>query len=258
MAMVGAVLVGSLLTAPPAAAITSDVPLSTIAPAPPTQTGTLPNGVTWSVDRGAFSPNPTTGGWALGCNQVTTWTFSQPVNVRFGLRNIQVPGEAVRLPVGVLAESINPRHDWDPGTRTISQATGASEADESIFTLANTTTLVLTAVGGCPFGRAMSFLQVDTLAAVPSIPSKVAVVATSTSWSLGDALPGATTIDFTYGARPLSALMGDWDGDGTITVGTFELAPSSSTTRTTPAPRTSSSPSPIPGATRWPATSALR
>ena len=53
--------------------------------------------------------------------------------------------------------------------------------------------------------------------------SKAAVVATSTSWSLGDGLPGTTKIDFTYGLRPLTPLMGDWDGNGTITVGTFEL-----------------------------------
>jgi predicted outer membrane repeat protein len=53
--------------------------------------------------------------------------------------------------------------------------------------------------------------------------SRAAVVAASTNWSLGDALPGTTTNNFSYGTKPLSPLMGDWNGDGIRTVGTFEL-----------------------------------
>jgi hypothetical protein len=52
--------------------------------------------------------------------------------------------------------------------------------------------------------------------------SKAAVVAGSTNWSLGNGLPGTTTNNFSYGAKPLSPLMGDWTGSGTRTIGTFE------------------------------------
>jgi hypothetical protein len=50
-----------------------------------------------------------------------------------------------------------------------------------------------------------------------------AVVRSSTSWFLGGALDGSCCVaGFTYGARPLVALMGDWDGNGSRTAGTFE------------------------------------
>ncbi|MDP1850193.1 MAG: hypothetical protein Q8K79_20570 [Solirubrobacteraceae bacterium] len=53
--------------------------------------------------------------------------------------------------------------------------------------------------------------------------SRPAVVAGSTSWQLRDTLttgPASTT--FTYGAKPLAPIMGDWDGNGSRTPGTFE------------------------------------
>lgn len=50
------------------------------------------------------------------------------------------------------------------------------------------------------------------------------VVAGSTTWSLRDSLTsgGATVGPFSYGTKPLVPLMGDWNGDGAKTVGTFE------------------------------------
>ncbi len=52
---------------------------------------------------------------------------------------------------------------------------------------------------------------------------RAAVVAESTKWELGGTLPdpAATSITFEYGTRPLTPLMGDWDGDGRKTVGYF-------------------------------------
>jgi len=56
----------------------------------------------------------------------------------------------------------------------------------------------------------------------PPPVSRAAVVAKSTDWTLGDALPGAPLPTFSYGTRPLTPMMGDWNGDGLKTVGTFE------------------------------------
>ena len=55
----------------------------------------------------------------------------------------------------------------------------------------------------------------------PCTPARVAVVA-GTTWTLGGAQPGATLPPFTYGTRPLTPIMGDWNCDGLNTVGTFE------------------------------------
>ncbi|MEA2933350.1 MAG: hypothetical protein QOI56_2135, partial [Actinomycetota bacterium] len=54
-------------------------------------------------------------------------------------------------------------------------------------------------------------------------PSRPALVRGSTLWLLKNALTsGAPDITFNYGAKPLSPLMGDWDGNGSKTAGTFE------------------------------------
>jgi hypothetical protein len=49
------------------------------------------------------------------------------------------------------------------------------------------------------------------------------VVARSTSWGMRSSLTtGPADIGFTYAARPLVPIMGDWDGDGVKTAGTYE------------------------------------
>ena len=52
-------------------------------------------------------------------------------------------------------------------------------------------------------------------------PARVAVLALTT-WTLGTGQPGTTQAPFNYGTRPLTPIMGDWNGDGLITVGTFQ------------------------------------
>jgi hypothetical protein len=50
-----------------------------------------------------------------------------------------------------------------------------------------------------------------------------ATVTDSTNWSVAGALPPAgSPTTFSYGLRPLVPLMGDWDGNGSRTPGTFE------------------------------------
>ncbi|MDP1848696.1 MAG: hypothetical protein Q8K79_12955 [Solirubrobacteraceae bacterium] len=54
-------------------------------------------------------------------------------------------------------------------------------------------------------------------------PSLPALVRTSTTWLLRETLTaGGPDATFTYGSKPLSPIMGDWDGDGLQTAGTFE------------------------------------
>jgi hypothetical protein len=63
-------------------------------------------------------------------------------------------------------------------------------------------------------------LNTTEASALPSLP---AVVRASTTWMLRDSLTsGDATTTFPYGARPLVPIMGDWDGDGSETPGTFE------------------------------------
>ena len=59
--------------------------------------------------------------------------------------------------------------------------------------------------------------------AVTFVSSKPAVVRGSTNWLLRSSLTtGDPTTTFTYGAKPLTPLFGDWDANGTKTPGTFE------------------------------------
>jgi uncharacterized repeat protein (TIGR01451 family) len=64
---------------------------------------------------------------------------------------------------------------------------------------------------------------VTAVTAVTFAASRPAVVRGSTSWLLRNSLTnGAPDATFTYGAKPLVPLFGDWDGNGTKTAGTYE------------------------------------
>jgi hypothetical protein len=71
---------------------------------------------------------------------------------------------------------------------------------------------------GAPGG--IQVLQGATRAPV----SKPAVLAASVNWTFGAALATGTPIvaTATYGTKPLVGLIGDWDGNGSKTLGTFE------------------------------------
>ena len=57
----------------------------------------------------------------------------------------------------------------------------------------------------------------------PVARSLPAVVRSGTTWLLrGSLTGGSATLTFGYGAKPLVPIMGDWDGDGTRTAGTYE------------------------------------
>ncbi len=171
---VAAAVVASLgamaFLAAPASAATSTIPLSEIpAPTPGNpSSGTLPNGVTYTVDKGKYIPHVNAPGWVF--NRFigsVTWTFSEPVDVRFGIRNVQVTGECVQFSEGVVAESIDTTyHSWNPEARTLCSV-GGTIADAllatSTFTVANTTSLVIQSAGSGFFTSAISFIEVSTL-----------------------------------------------------------------------------------------------
>ncbi|WP_233646817.1 hypothetical protein [Streptomyces sp. BSE6.1] len=124
-------------------------------------TGTLPNGVGYSVDVGE---------WGAGQGHYTfypydgtqTWTFDQPVYLRFGLRGLNIsPTECYVLPEGAVPESINPNHTWDPAGRYLCEITGQSSAtDESVFLLGPVTELPIVPSGSSTGGRGPGLIQV--------------------------------------------------------------------------------------------------
>jgi len=70
---------------------------------------------------------------------------------------------------------------------------------------------------------AVAVFDRDQTVVVPPLPKSLpAVVRTSTTWLLRDsATTGPPTTSFTYGTPPLAPLMGDWDGNGSRTAGTY-------------------------------------
>jgi VCBS repeat-containing protein len=77
-------------------------------------------------------------------------------------------------------------------------------------------------------GRALAGLFTSVLLSAVAPNAAVAIqalpvtVTSSTNWSVATSLPPAGATTFTYGTKPLVPIMGDWDGDGDRTPGTFE------------------------------------
>ena len=118
------------------------------------------------------------------------------------------------------------------GTVTCNRATLTSADGTQTFTLVvrvnlqtptgtqiqNTATVSSTPADSGPGANTASASTNVTFA-----PSRPALVRGSTTWLLRDTLTtGPPTATFTYGTRPLTPMMGDWDGNGTKTPGTFE------------------------------------
>ncbi|MFK0063345.1 hypothetical protein ACIQTN_29470 [Streptomyces werraensis] len=132
-------------------------------------TGTLPNGVGYSVNVGEWAGPQGHYTFYPGDNP-QVWTFDQPVYVRFGLRGLNItPTECYVLPEGVVVESISPNHTWDAASRTLCEITGQSSAtDESVFLLGPVTELPLTASGNSTGGRGPGLIQAGLAPEVPA------------------------------------------------------------------------------------------
>lgn len=104
------------------------------------------NGVAWSVDQGVMGGSST---YLIDTGTTQTWTFDQIVQVRVGIRNLNVGNECVILPEGIQVESIHPNHTWNPVLRRICN-NNAAATDTSYFFSSPTTEFELfsTASGG--------------------------------------------------------------------------------------------------------------
>lgn len=124
-------------------------------------TGTLPNGVGYSVNVGEWGPGQ--GHYTFYPYDGTqVWSFTEPVYVRFGLRGLNItPTECYVLPEGAVAEFISPNHTWDPDSRYLCEITGQSSAtDESVFRLGPVTELPIVPSGSNTGGRGPGLIEV--------------------------------------------------------------------------------------------------
>ncbi|WP_320671566.1 hypothetical protein [Patulibacter defluvii] len=168
------------------------IPLDTITSTP--ASGTLTGGVEWAVDKGG--PNA-----SFTCTTGDqTWTFDRTVDLRFGITGLNAPGESVQLPEGVEAETIDPLHQWDPATRTVSRVTNASQNRVSTFRLNGVDSLVLTPVGGCNWVRNAAFIEV--VADIPATPPTVDISgpADGAEYFAGQDVPAAYSCEGQDGA----------------------------------------------------------
>ena len=169
-----------------AAAQTASVPLTTIPNAP--QSGTLSNGVTWSVNiglawvvPGAGQPGAAYYGFRP-MDGVQTWTFSEAVDLVFVVNGLQGPDEGVVLPPGtqctVPATSLGVV--WESATSTLVHRglyNGPSGGVHVPCTLNNVSSLTLNgaSLGPADYRRGLASLTVtrqsSMTAAISGVPA---------------------------------------------------------------------------------------
>lgn len=125
------------------------------------QSGTLANGVEWTVDKGT---GPSVQGYYVyPSDGVQTYTFSEPVSLTFGIAGLNCGGEAIRLQDGISPVAIHANHTWDAGTHTVTGA-AAGSGDVSTFTSdAPVTSFTITPVGAGGCGRGVARFEVGYL-----------------------------------------------------------------------------------------------
>lgn len=146
-----------------AAPFSAVIPLSTIPDAPPARSGLLSNLVTWTVDKGTWSPPQ--GYTVTAAIGAQTWTFDKPVSLRFRIAGLQTEGECMVVPAGSVLEVLHPQHVWDANLRRLcSNFPFTAAGDQSEFTLPGPVTqlvLVPVNVGGNPVAvRGPTFIEV--------------------------------------------------------------------------------------------------
>lgn len=145
---------------------TSSIDFTTIATGP--TSGTLANGVNWTVDNGTWN---TTQGYVIypGGEPTQTWTFDQPVTVDFSVAGLNCGGEAMQLPADVQPVSINANHAYNPSTHIVTgHAAGAADASEfAIGDAVSSFSVSAVGAGGC--GRGITALSVTFAPPVETI-----------------------------------------------------------------------------------------
>ena len=220
------IVVGSLMSARPASAVplTDPIPLTTIGTAPPTRTGTLPNGVTWSVDRGTWHAGGQ--GYLIFGGQTQTWTFDRTVSLRFSVRGLTGPGECMQVPQGSVLVSLAPSHSYNPTTRLVCYTANVPTAD-SFFTLGPTTSLVFVAVNAPSLGRGPGSIEV-TFNEEPAL-SIVKSSSTVTIPPVGQTIPYSFLVTNTGNVTMAGIAVTDPNTSG-VSCPVATLAPTSSTT----------------------------
>ncbi|MDQ3898291.1 MAG: Ig-like domain repeat protein [Actinomycetota bacterium] len=214
------------------------------APAPSAATtlaafnGTDPNG-TWSLyvvdDALGSGPGSIAGGWCLAITAALPDTTPPSVTVE------QAAGQTdptSTSPVNFTATFSEPVTGFTAsdvvftgstvgGTLSAIVTGGPTVYNIAVSGMTSSGTVVVT----IPAGAAADLASNPSLASTSSDNSVLyrsrhslpAVVTGSVNWKLRDTLTsGPPTISFTYGTKPLTPVMGDWDGNGTKTPGTFE------------------------------------
>lgn len=222
-------LAGAAVLLLPAAAFaapdTDPIQLETIGASSPTnpRSGTLPNGVGWTVNRGAW--NASGQGYAFYPSQSPqVWTFDRPVSVTFGLAGINIAGECFVVPAGSVLESLNPDHTWDPAQRRLC-ASGGGVDTVSVFSHPGPIEeLSLIASGSGSGGRGPAFIDVtyDTPTAVDDAASTLQDQSVTFNPADNDTAGAGSTLDPTSvrllnGGTPVTSLT---TADGTYTVDT--------------------------------------
>ncbi|WP_322645561.1 Ig-like domain-containing protein [Oerskovia flava] len=198
-------LVAGVGTTAHAAEVTDSVPLSEIGSGPASVE--LDNGVTASVNAGLWFPPQ---GYVVVPGNPQTWTFSEPVSLRFGMAglNSSADPECIDMPAGVVPESIHPLHVWDSDALRLCQAV-ADPAAESVFVLAGPVTeFAWVPVGGAERGRGPTFIEVtvdrDPAVLVDDADSTVVDTPKVVEIQGNDSIPDGST---------------GWDVDSTTTEG---------------------------------------
>jgi uncharacterized repeat protein (TIGR01451 family)/LPXTG-motif cell wall-anchored protein len=219
---------GSLIAARPARAVplTDPIPLATIGTAPPTRTGTLPNGVTWSVDRGTWHAGGQ--GYVIFGGTSQTWTFDRPVSLVFSVRGLTGPGECMRVPPGSVLVSVAPSHSYDPATRLVCYTANVPTAD-SFFALGPTTSLLLVAVNDPTLGRGPGSILV-TFDQQPAL-SIVKSSSTVTIPPVGETIPYSFVVTNTGNVTMTDVAVSDLNTSG-VSCPVTTLAPGEATTCT--------------------------
>ncbi|WP_265522735.1 Ig-like domain-containing protein [Oerskovia flava] len=200
-------LVAGVGTTAHAAEVTDSIPLSEIGDGPVSVE--LASGVVASVNVGQWYGSQgytTSPEWGP-----QTWTFSEPVSLRFSMAGLNWSGECAELPAGVVVESIHPDHVWDAATRQVCWTAAGNPAAESVFVLEGPVTeFTWTAPpgGAAHHGRGPTFIEVtvdrDPAVLVDDADSTVVDTPKVVEIQGNDSIPDGST---------------GWDVDSTTTEG---------------------------------------
>ena len=160
--------------------------------------GTLSNGVTWNVNLGGGWVANAAGGYYRyrpSTDGVQTFTFSSPVDLEFGVTDLQNANEGVTLPAGTscIVPATATGITWNPATFTLQNGpTRNANGSNHVFacTLSSVSTLTLDGNGMNPgVRRGLNYLRVTPTAttmtaAYSNVPGSLATGATATGVTL--------------------------------------------------------------------------